>query len=153
MAKVSAVRPVKEKKHFVRYLPLYLMMVPGIAYIIINNYIPMTGIVVAFKQYNTRLGLYNSPNIGLKNFEFLFRTKDALLITRNTLLYNLAFIVIGTLFAIAVAVLLNEIKIKKSPAGISNYCTSAVFDFHRYSQLSGQRFFWPRTQVLSITLF
>ena len=51
MAKVSAVRPVKEKKHFVRYLPLYLMMVPGIAYIIINNYIPMTGIVVAFKQY------------------------------------------------------------------------------------------------------
>ena len=114
MAKVSAVRPVKEKKHFVRYLPLYLMMVPGIAYIIINNYIPMTGIVVAFKQYNTRLGLYNSPNIGLKNFEFLFRTKDALLITRNTLLYNLAFIVIGTLFAIAVAVLLNEIKIKKA---------------------------------------
>ena len=74
----------------------------------------MTGIVVAFKQYNTRLGLYNSPNIGLKNFEFLFRTKDALLITRNTLLYNLAFIVIGTLFAIAVAVLLNEIKIKKA---------------------------------------
>ena len=108
MKKASAVQPEKEKKHFVRYLPLYLMMVPGIVYIIINNYIPMTGIVVAFKQYNTRLGLYNSPNIGLKNFEFLFRTKDALLITRNTLLYNLAFIVIGTVFSIAVAVLLNE---------------------------------------------
>ena len=61
--KASAVQPVKEKRHFVRYLPLYLMMVPGIVYIIINNYIPMTGIVVAFKQYNTRLGLYNSPNI------------------------------------------------------------------------------------------
>ena len=90
------------------------MMVPGIVYIIINNYIPMTGIVVAFKQYNTRLGLYNSPNIGLKNFEFLFRTKDALLITRNTLLYNLAFIVLGTVVSIAVAVLLNEIKLKKA---------------------------------------
>lgn len=114
MKKASAVQPAKEKKHFVRYLPLYLMMVPGIVYIIINNYIPMTGIVVAFKQYNTRLGLYNSPNIGLKNFEFLFRTKDALLITRNTLLYNLAFIVIGTVFSIAVAVLLNEIKFKKA---------------------------------------
>lgn len=93
-----------------QFWPFYLMLLPGTIYLIINNYIPMTGIVVAFKQYNIRDGLYRSPNIGLKNFEFLFKTKDAWLIVRNTLFYNLAFIVIGTVLAIAVAILLNEIK-------------------------------------------
>ena len=102
MAKV--IRSIK------RFWPFYLMLIPGTVYLIINNYIPMTGIVVAFKQYNIRDGLYFSPNIGFKNFEFLFKTKDAWLIVRNTLLYNLAFIVIGTVLAIAVAILLNELK-------------------------------------------
>lgn len=100
----------KAFKSLRRSWPLYLMMLPGIAYLIINNYIPMTGIVVAFKQYNVRSGLYHSPNIGFKNFEFLFKTNDAWIIVRNTLLYNLAFIVIGTVCAIIVAILLNEVK-------------------------------------------
>ena len=78
-----------------RYWPLYLMLLPGTVYLLINNYIPMTGIAVAFKQYNVRDGLYHSPNIGLKNFEFLFKTSDAWLITRNTVLYNLVFIILG----------------------------------------------------------
>lgn len=102
----------KSIKVLKRYWPLYLMLLPGTAYLLVNNYIPMTGIVVAFKQYNIRGGLYNSPNIGLKNFEFLFKTNDAWLIIRNTLLYNLAFIVIGTVLAIAVAIVLNEIRRK-----------------------------------------
>ena len=97
-------------KSIKRFWPFYLMLIPGTVYLIINNYIPMTGIVVAFKHYNIRDGLYFSPNIGFKNFEFLFKTKDAWLIVRNTLLYNLAFIVIGTVLAIAVAILLNELK-------------------------------------------
>lgn len=102
----------KTSKIFRRYWPLYLMLLPGTLYLIINNYIPMTGIVVAFKQYNVRDGLYKSPNIGFKNFEFLFKTKDAWLIIRNTIFYNLAFIVIGTVLAISVAIILNEIKNK-----------------------------------------
>lgn len=93
-----------------RFWPFYLMLIPGTVYLIINNYIPMTGIMVAFKQYNIKDGLYFSPNIGLKNFEFLFKTNDAWLIVRNTLLYNLAFIVLGTVLAIAVAIVLNEIR-------------------------------------------
>ncbi len=96
-------------KRLKRFLPLYLMMVPGAVYIIINNYIPMTGIVIAFKQFNYAKGIWKSPFIGLKNFEFLFATKDAWVITRNTLLYNIAFIVLGTVCAIGVAILLNEI--------------------------------------------
>ena len=91
------------------YLPLYLMLIPGAAYLIINTYIPMTGIVIAFEQFNYAKGMWGSPFIGFKNFEFLFKTKDAWIITRNTLLYNVAFIVLGTLCAIAVAILLNEI--------------------------------------------
>lgn len=72
----------------------------------------MTGIVVAFKQYNVRDGIYHSPNIGFKNFEFLFKTNDAWLITRNTIFYNLVFIVVGTVLAVAVAIILYEIRNK-----------------------------------------
>lgn len=97
-----------------KYWPLYLMFVPGLIYLIINNYIPMTGIVVAFKQYNLKGGLYGSPWIGLSNFEYLFKTKDAWIMTRNTIGYNLVFIVLGTVLAITVAIILNEIKVKSA---------------------------------------
>ena len=97
-----------------RYWPMYMMLLPGFVYLVINNYIPMAGITVAFKQYNVRDGIYKSPNIGLKNFEFLFKTNDAWLITRNTILYNLAFIVLDAVLAIAVAIILNEIVSKKA---------------------------------------
>ena len=70
----------------------------------------MTGIVLAFKKYDMKKGMYESPNIGLKNFEFLFRTKDAWNITRNTLGYNMVFILLGTLVAITIAILLNEVR-------------------------------------------
>ena len=97
-----------------KFVPLYLMMVPGLIYLIINNYIPMTGIVLAFKKYDMRKGMYLSPDIGLKNFEFLFKTKDAWTITRNTLGYNIVFIVLGTVTAIIIAIILNEIKNEKA---------------------------------------
>lgn len=97
-------------KKLKRYLPLYLMMLPGILYIIINNYIPMTGLRIAFKQFNYSKGISGSKFVGLKNFEFLFKTKDAFVITRNTLCYNIVFICLGTIFAIAVAILLNDIR-------------------------------------------
>lgn len=101
-------------KKMVRYWPMYIMLLPGFVYLVINNYIPMAGITVAFKQYNVRDGIYKSPNVGLKNFEFLFKTNDAWLITRNTILYNLVFIVLDAALAIAVAIILNEIVSKKA---------------------------------------
>ncbi len=104
---------LRKVKRISRYWPLYLMMLPGIVYLIINNYIPMGGIVVAFKQYNARRGIWGSPLIGLKNFTFLFKNSDAWVITRNTILYNVAFIVIGTICAVAVAILLSEIRSKR----------------------------------------
>lgn len=100
----------RQKRVFLRYLPLYVMLIPGSIYLFINNYIPMAGIVIAFKRYNFRTGILGSPFIGFDNFKFLFQTKEAGLITRNTILYNLTFIVLGTLFALFVAMLLYEIK-------------------------------------------
>ena len=64
------------------------MVLPGLIYVIINNYIPLGGLMIAFKQYNYSKGFWGSPSVGLKNFEFLFKTKDAWIITRNTLGYN-----------------------------------------------------------------
>ena len=90
-------------------IPLYLMFLPGAIYLLINNYIPMAGLVIAFKQVNWNKGILKSPWVGISNFEYLFKTKEAWNITRNTLGYNIIFIILGTVIAIAVAILLNEI--------------------------------------------
>ena len=95
-----------------KYLPFYGMALPGLLYLGINNYMPIFGLVIAFKNLNFRLGIFKSPWAGLSNFAYLFRSQDALLITRNTVLYNAAFIVTGTVCAIITAILLNEIKKK-----------------------------------------
>lgn len=102
----------KALKKLGRFWPLYLMLAPGAVYLFINCYIPMAGIVVAFKQYNARKGMFGSDWVGLSNFEFLFKTNDAWLMTRNTLVYNLLFILLGTVLAITIAIILNEIHSK-----------------------------------------
>lgn len=68
----------------------------GFLYLLINNYVPMTGIIIAFKHLNFAKGILHSDWAGLSNFKYLFKTPDAALITRNTLLYNFAFIVVNT---------------------------------------------------------
>ena len=108
---MAGVKYVKIKK-MKRFLPIYLMMIPGFLYLIINNYIPMFGIIVAFKNYNYSLGIFGSKWNGLKNFKFLFKTKDAFTITRNTLVYNAVFIILGNSLGILIAILLNEIRSK-----------------------------------------
>ena len=94
---------------FKQYIPLYLMLLPGAVYLFINNYIPMTGIVVAFKTYNVNDGIYGSPWAGLKNFEFLFGTNEAALIVRNTLLYNVAFIIVNMVVGIILAIFISDV--------------------------------------------
>ncbi|HPJ01456.1 MAG TPA: ABC transporter permease subunit [Candidatus Limiplasma sp.] len=101
------------KRKLKRFFPLYVMMIPGLTYIIINNYIPLTGLQLAFKKFKYVQGIWGSAWNGVKNFTYLFKTGDAWTIIRNTLGYNLVFIILGTLFAIFVAIMLNEIKRKK----------------------------------------
>lgn len=97
----------KKKRDIGRFLPLYLMLVPGAVYLIINNYLPMAGLVIAFKKINYSLGIFQSPWVGLDNFTYLFSNNDALNAIRNTILYNLAFIFLGNLLAITVAIALD----------------------------------------------
>ncbi len=95
-----------------KYWVLYLMAVPGFAYLFINNYMPLPGLVLAFKRYNARLGIWKSDWAGFSNFKYLFATSDAFVITRNTILYNLAFIAINTILSIAIAIILSELTHK-----------------------------------------
>lgn len=102
----------KKKNKYLRYWPLIIMMVPGILFLIFTSYLPMLGIVIAFKKVNFAKGFLKSDWVGFDNFEYLFKTSDAFIITRNTILYNIVFIALGTVLALATAILLNEIKNK-----------------------------------------
>lgn len=93
-----------------RYIPVYFLMLPGILYLIINNFVPLFGLVIAFKDINFRKGIFGSDWCGLDNFAFLFKTKDAWIITRNTILYNVVFTVLGFVVAIFIAILLSNVK-------------------------------------------
>ena len=91
---------------------LLLMCIPAIAFFVIFNYAPLPGIWIAFTNFNYRDGIFGSPFVGFKNFEFLIKSGQLWLLTRNTVLYNLAFIVLGNVLAIAFAVMLNEVRLK-----------------------------------------
>lgn len=97
-----------------RFIPLYLMMVPPLLYLLINNYLPMFGLIIAFKNVNFKKGILGSDWAGFDNFKYLFATQDAWVITRNTLLYNLAFIIVHTFLAICLAIILSELTAKRS---------------------------------------
>ena len=99
----------KKKIRWKQYLPIYLMALPGIIYMICNNYLPMFGIVIAFKKLNFAKGILASPWCGLKNFEFLFKSSTAFTMIRNTICYNVLWLILGHVLAIASAILLNEI--------------------------------------------
>lgn len=97
-------------KRIIKFWPFYVMALPAVIYFIINNYIPMSGLILAFEKYTVKGGIWGSEKVGLKNFEFLFRSADSWLMIRNTLLYNLVFIILGTVISILVAYLLHELK-------------------------------------------
>ena len=60
---------MKKRKHLKRYLSLYVMALPGLIYLFINNFMPLPGLVLAFKKYNAKKGIFGSPFVGLKNFK------------------------------------------------------------------------------------
>ena len=97
------------KKHWL----LFIMLIPAIAYVLVFSYAPMTGLVLAFKRYQFRGGIYFSPWNGLQNFEALLISGKLGMATRNTLLYNIAFIALGVVFEMGSAILLNEIVFKR----------------------------------------
>lgn len=89
---------------------LYALAIPGLILILTFSYIPMLGHVLAFKKYTFTGGLFGSPGVGFKNFEFFFGSRDWKTVTFNTLFLNAIFIVSNHLTAIMLAIFLNEIK-------------------------------------------
>lgn len=96
------------KKHWM----LLLMLAPAVIYVVIFSYVPMTGIVLAFKNYQYAGGIYGSPWVGLDNFRSLLVAGKLGQVTRNTLLYNIAFLFLGVIFEMGSAILLNELRNK-----------------------------------------
>lgn len=112
--KKQTTRKVKKKFNWKHAIPFYIMVLPGLFYLLINNYLPMFGIVIAFKKLNFSKGIFGSDWCGFENFRFLFATKDAWTITRNTIFYNVVFFIVGTILAITLAICLNEIISKRA---------------------------------------
>ena len=153
----------KQKKsrwfYFKKNLPLTMMALPGIILMILFKYLPLSGIVLAFKQYNIRDGIFGSAWNGLKNFEYLFRTKDAWIITRNTLGYNLMFIVLDLVLAVTMAIILNELhqkraaKVYKTIFMAPFFRSLVVVIFISYSLLSVDNGFINRALGLNVTWY
>lgn len=95
-------------KHWV----LWLMILPTLVFFVVFSYLPMAGIYFAFTKYQFNLGYFGSPFVGFANFQYLFKSGILWSLTRNTLLYNLAFIFFGNLIQVVCAVFLNDLKNK-----------------------------------------
>ena len=93
---------------------LYIMALPTVIFLIIFCYIPMAGLVMAFQDLNITKGIFASPFVGWKNFEFLFASSDAWVITRNTICYNVTFLIVNTSLAVLMALLLSELLSRRT---------------------------------------
>jgi putative aldouronate transport system permease protein len=91
---------------------LYLLAVPALLYTFVFSYMAMPFMVIAFEKFNYKTGIF-SPFSGLDNFVYFFKSSWAWTITRNTVVINFLFLIAGTIFSVALAILLNEIKIKR----------------------------------------
>lgn len=110
--KNSSIKQMTFWQKVVKFRVLLLMCLPAMIFFFAFNYMPLPGIWVAFVKYNYRDGIFGSRFIGLDNFKFLYTSGKLLELTKNTILYNLAFILLGNFVAIAMAILLNEMRSK-----------------------------------------
>lgn len=92
---------------------LIIMCLPAIVFFFVFSYMPMPGAYIAFTNFQYNKGIWASPFVGLQNFKFLFTSGQLGLLLRNTILYNLAFIILGNFLQLFFAILLNEVQSKK----------------------------------------
>jgi len=100
----------REWLYFRKNGELFTLSLPGLIYKLIFAYLPMIGIVIAFKHFRNDKGIFGSEWVGFKNFEYLFTSDVAWRITRNTILYNLAYMTLTTITALVFAIMLNEVR-------------------------------------------
>lgn len=113
MTRIQASRrkPLRIRIWDARYL--YLLLLPGILYFAIFHYGPMSGLVLAFKKFNARMGIWGSPWVGMKNFQRIFATPAAMSAIQNTFEINLSRLIFQFPVAIILALLLNEMRGRK----------------------------------------
>ncbi|WP_081757154.1 ABC transporter permease [Gorillibacterium massiliense] len=120
------------------------MALPGVLYLLLNNYLPMAGTTIAFKNLNFTKGFWKSDWVGFENFKYLFQTSDAFVITRNTLAYNAVFIVVTLVVSVALAIALNEVRRKvlkkfyQSAVLLPYFLSAVVVAYLVFSLLSAQ---------------
>lgn len=102
---------VSEWKLFKKNIELGLLTLPGLLVLFLFSYAPLPGLILAFKKYNYAQKIWGSPWVGFDNFRFFFVSNDAFEITRNTILYNLTFILLTTSISVILAILLREISV------------------------------------------
>ena len=105
----NTVRKKTRWKDFRDNAELSALMIPGIVLLLVFAYVPMLGIIIAFKDYRNNLGIFKSKWVGFQNFKFFFTSQDAWRIGRNTVGYGILFIVIGLIAAVTIAILLYEV--------------------------------------------
>ena len=114
-------------KRFKNNKELLLLTIPGAIWFLVFAYLPMFGVIVAFKRWRIHGGFFeslmNSKWVGFDNFKFLFQSSDAWLITKNTVLYNIVFIILGIVLQVTLAILLNELLNKK----LAKFYQSSMF--------------------------
>ncbi|EGT3614939.1 sugar ABC transporter permease [Clostridium perfringens] len=114
-------------KRFKNNKELLLLTIPGAIWFLVFAYLPMFGVVVAFKRWRIHGGFFESLMksewVGFDNFKFLFQSSDAWLITKNTVLYNIVFIILGIVLPVTLAILLNELLNKK----LAKFYQSSMF--------------------------
>lgn len=121
---------------------LFLMLLPVLLYFIIFSYITMPGVYIAFVNYNYASGIFGSKFIGLDNFKFLAAGGDLWRITRNTLLYNVVFIVFGNVMQIVIAVMISEVsskwfkKVSQSVILLPNFISAVIIGVFAYNLFS-----------------
>ena len=129
--------------HFQKHWRLHVLALPAFLSLLAFAYAPMFGVVLAFQKYSIQGGFFGSEWIGFKNFEFLFQTADAWRITRNTILYNVAFILVNTSLSVILAMLFNELYIRKLAKTLQtmiilpNFLSMAVVAIIAYAFLKG----------------
>lgn len=107
---------MRRKHTFKQDLPLYLMALPGVLVLIAFAYVPMAGLVLVFKDYNFKGGIFGSKwsDPLFKNFSFFFDNMEtAIRATRNTIGLNILFFIFGTIFAVAIAIMISEVRSKR----------------------------------------
>ncbi|MBR5009067.1 MAG: sugar ABC transporter permease [Clostridia bacterium] len=110
---------VRRKRRFRKEdLPLYVMASPTVLWLIVFCYLPIFGLIMAFQNLNITTGILGSAYVGLQNFRFLFSTTDAWIITRNTVCYNVVFIIVNMILAVLMALLLSELRSRFAAKGL-----------------------------------